>query len=259
MLFAFDLDATLVTDDFTMSETTRDAVLALREQGHIVTVITGRTERAAKVFLEPLEVHTFYGTDHGARIMGDANLLHRSEITSSCLQDILVRAHAEGTSVSFSVHDDVFVEKPDAPIWDWMRHFDHRMLAHEDYDADKNLSADKIVMHNPAGHDKLFEGLQQDYPELTYYNYETRLEITGKDGHKGAALARLAEVFNVPQTQTVAFGDGLNDVSMMQWAGLSVSVGPRAHPQVRHAANEHVDAPEQEGVSRWLFEHILGR
>ncbi|MEM7737113.1 MAG: HAD hydrolase family protein [Deinococcota bacterium] len=259
MLFAFDLDATLVTDDFTLSNTTRDAVLALREHGHIVTVITGRPERAAKVFLEPLEVHTFYGTDHGARIVGEGNLLHRSEITSTCLQDILVRARADGADVSFGVHDDVFVNNPDAPVWNWLRRFDHRMLPHSAYDASTHGSADKLVMHNPAGHDSLLESLQQDYPDLTYYNYETQLEITGKDGNKGAALARLAEVFNVPQAQTVAFGDGLNDVSMIQWAGLSVSVGPRAHPQVRHAANEHVDAPEQEGVSRWLFEHILGR
>lgn len=260
MLFAFDLDATLVSDDFRMSDTTRRAVLALREQGHIVTVITGRTERSAKVFLEPLQVTGFYGTDHGARIVGEAvdegvgALLHRSEIEADCLRDIISRSHALGASVSFTVHDDVYVEKPDSPMWDWLRRFEHRMLAHDAY---QDVSADKIVMHAPVNHDDLCAELQACYPDLTYYNYETRLEITGKDGHKGAALERLARTLGVAQADTLAFGDGLNDISMMQWAGTSVAVGPRAHPDVIAAASTHVAAPEEEGVAEWLYEHFL--
>lgn len=254
MLFAFDLDATLVSDDFRMSDTTRRAVLALRELGHTVTVITGRTERSAKAFLQPLEVMGFYGTDHGARIVGDGTLLHRSEIEAACLRDIVSRSHKIGASVSFTVHDDVYVEKPESPMWDWLRRFEHRML---DHDAYEDTSADKIVMHAPAGHDDLCAELQAHYPDLTYYNYETRLEITGKDGHKGAALERLASTLGFAQEDTIAFGDGLNDVSMMQWAGASIAVGPRAHPEVVAAASTHVAAPEEEGVAEWLYEHFL--
>lgn len=254
MLFAFDLDATLVSDDFRMSDTTLRAVLALRDQGHTVTVITGRTERSAKLFLEPLQVTGFYGTDHGARIVGQGALLHRAEIEAVCLRDIIIRSQAVGASVSFTVHDDVYVEKPESPMWDWLRRFEHRMLTHDAY---KDASADKIVMHAPAGHDDLCVELQECYPDLTYYNYETRLEITGKDGHKGAALERLARTLGFAQEDTIAFGDGLNDVSMMQWAGTSIAVGPRAHPEVIAAASTHVAAPEEEGVAEWLYEHFL--
>ena len=83
------------------------------------------------------------------------------------------------------------------------------------------------------------------------------MEITGANGHKGAALALIAERLGVPQRDTVAFGDGVNDVTMMQWAGHGVAVGPFVHPDVLAAADEHIPSPEEDGVAEWLGANVL--
>jgi 5-amino-6-(5-phospho-D-ribitylamino)uracil phosphatase len=55
----------------------------------------------------------------------------------------------------------------------------------------------------------------------------------------------------------VAFGDGLNDVSMLRWAGRAVAVGPEAHPDVLAVADERIAAPEEGGVADWLERNVL--
>ncbi len=58
---------------------------------------------------------------------------------------------------------------------------------------------------------------------------------------KAAAMARFAEQANVPLSQTVAIGDGANDLDMIAGAGLGVAFN--AKPLVRHAADTALNVP----------------
>ncbi len=58
---------------------------------------------------------------------------------------------------------------------------------------------------------------------------------------KAAAMARFAEQANVPLSQTVAIGDGANDLDMIARAGLGIAFN--AKPLVRHAADAAVNVP----------------
>jgi phosphoserine phosphatase len=58
---------------------------------------------------------------------------------------------------------------------------------------------------------------------------------------KAAALRRFAAEFDVPLTQTVAVGDGANDVDMLEAAGLGVAFN--AHRAARDAADTAVNLP----------------
>jgi len=48
-----------------------------------------------------------------------------------------------------------------------------------------------------------------------------------KDAHvnKGVGLAKVAELFNIPLNEFAAFGDGENDVKMLEMAGMGIAVG----------------------------------
>ncbi|MGZ4602270.1 MAG: phosphoserine phosphatase SerB [Kineosporiaceae bacterium] len=58
---------------------------------------------------------------------------------------------------------------------------------------------------------------------------------------KAAALARFARDFGVPESQTVAIGDGANDLDMLRRAGLGIAFN--AKPVVREAADAAVNVP----------------
>src|SRR5690606_29547402 len=69
MLLAFDLDKTLVTDDFRLPDDIADAIGAARAAGHHVTVLTGRPLVAAREYLERLAVDRHHSVHQGSTIL----------------------------------------------------------------------------------------------------------------------------------------------------------------------------------------------
>jgi Cof subfamily protein (haloacid dehalogenase superfamily) len=75
---------------------------------------------------------------------------------------------------------------------------------------------------------------------------------------KGAALLALAERLGISPAETFAIGDGLNDISMLQVAGVSVAMAG-APPSVREAAQFVTSSNDEEGFARALAIHVLPR
>jgi phosphoserine phosphatase len=73
--------------------------------------------------------------------------------------------------------------------------------------------------------------------------------ILDREG-KADALREFAERFDVPMSQTVAVGDGANDIDMLELAGLGIAFNAKAVPR---AADASVTQPFLDSV---LF--ILG-
>ena len=63
---------------------------------------------------------------------------------------------------------------------------------------------------------------------------------------KAAFLHEIAELENVPIEQTVAVGDGANDLDMLSEAGLGIAFN--AKPIVRDAANASLRVPYLDAV-----------
>jgi len=63
---------------------------------------------------------------------------------------------------------------------------------------------------------------------------------------KATALRRFAEKFGVPMSQTVAVGDGANDIDMLEAAGLGIAFNAKA--ALRAAADTSVNVPYLDSV-----------
>jgi phosphoserine phosphatase len=70
-------------------------------------------------------------------------------------------------------------------------------------------------------------------------------DIVDRPG-KAAALVRFAESFRVPMSQTVAVGDGANDIDMLESAGLGIAFNAKA--ALRAAADTAVNLPYLDSV-----------
>ena len=75
------------------------------------------------------------------------------------------------------------------------------------------------------------------------------LEFAAPSVTKGAGLAFLADRLGFTEAQTVAFGDGENDVELLEWAGYSVAVA-NAHERVLAAADFVCPNVDEEGVAQ---------
>ena len=81
------------------------------------------------------------------------------------------------------------------------------------------------------------------------------VEINHKDANKGAALLALASHLGLDRSQVMAFGDGLNDVSMIRAAGIGVAM-QNAVAEVKAAADLITGSCEDSGVAQTI-EKIL--
>ncbi len=256
MLLAFDLDGTVVTHQNEIPARLLRAVTEAKKAGHIVTVLTGRPKASALEAVHKLGAENLYAVNHGAVVIGkDDTVLSRSMIAAQDVETIIGRyGLEEGLEYAFMYDDDIYVNRPDDPRWRWAHTLNRNVLP---FTEEAVRDADKIILSADDEGPRVFQELRSSHPELMNYLWpDGFLEITGVGADKGTALAFICRELGVAQQDAVAFGDGVNDVTMMQWAGHAVAVGV-AHPDVLLESDEHITGPEQGGVADWLATHVL--
>ena len=87
-----------------------------------------------------------------------------------------------------------------------------------------------------------------DFPSVT--------AVHAREASKGNSLAMLAAELGIAQTEVLAVGDSVNDVSMLEWAGRSAAPAHCDH-YARAAANQIVPGPGVAGVAD-LLQSITG-
>ena len=75
------------------------------------------------------------------------------------------------------------------------------------------------------------------------------LEFTSLESDKATALQFLCERYGIAQDEVVAVGDGRNDASMIQWAGLGVAV-EGSPAEVIAAADRTIYGPGHGGIEQ---------
>ncbi len=254
MLLAFDLDNTIITADDRLPEEIARAIRSAKDKGHTVCVLTGRPHSSAIEFVEQLGV-TYYSVNNGALVVGNGEVLERIVIPEREVRSLAERYTGdERLEYAFMLGDTIYVRNPKDERWTWA-HTSNRNV--EPFEHREVTEADKIVFSTDGRGEVMMRDIEVAHPELVLYLWgDGFLEVTGKGAHKGAALGRLSQTLCIPQSETVAFGDGVNDVTMLQWAGRSVAVG-HAYEEVKDVADEHIPSPEEGGVARWLERNLL--
>jgi Cof subfamily protein (haloacid dehalogenase superfamily) len=84
------------------------------------------------------------------------------------------------------------------------------------------------------------------------------LTFFAPEASKGSAMLTLAERRRIAASETFAIGDGLNDISMLMAAGVSVAMAG-APPTVRAAAQFVTSSNDEEGFARALAMYVLPR
>ena len=82
------------------------------------------------------------------------------------------------------------------------------------------------------------------------------VEVMAQGVTKATGLARLCTHLGIDRFDVVAFGDALNDVEMLRWAGHGVAMA-HAEPVVQEAADETAATNDEDGVAR-VIERLLG-
>jgi Cof subfamily protein (haloacid dehalogenase superfamily) len=259
-LIACDLDRTLIADDLLLRPRTKAALRAARAAGVPVVVVTGRMFRAVRPYLEDAGLDGPVICYQGAVVADSVSgrFLRHEPIPLELARDAVAAVEEAGHHLNVYVDDELYVAEitPEARAYADFQ----RLPIHPVGDLLAWLSEPptKLVsVGDPAALDRLEARLKARFDGRLYISKSLPhfLEFAAPGVTKASGLEFLAERLGVARERTVAFGDGENDVELLEWAGYAVAVA-NAHERVLAAADWVCPGPDEEGVAQaieaWL-------
>ncbi len=169
-------------------------------------------------------------------------------------REAIAAVEAGGFSLNCYVDDDLYVaaETPGARAYADFQHLELHIVGDLLGWLDRPPTK-LVVVDDPATLDELkpelvaqFDGRLFIAKSLPFF-----LELANPDVSKGTGMAFLAEHLGFTAAQTVGFGDGENDLELLDWAGYAVAV-ENAEDELKARADWVIPGPDEEGVAQVL-------
>lgn len=265
-VLALDLDGTLTNDQKQITPRTHAALDAAVEQGVIIVLASGRPTAG----ILPLAKELGLDRKHGCILAYNGGSIQDCQtgevLYQKCLASELVPelcAFAAEQDVAIITYDErgVVTERPEDP-WAAREGFTCKLpvngvadlAAYVDYPVCKML-----ITLDPARRDAVcaagrqrFAGRADLYPSSPFFIEAVPLGVA-----KDISLATLLEGMGLTRSNLMACGDGLNDRSMLAFAGVGVAM-QNAEQAVKDVADYVTEADNNhDGVAEAIEKFIL--
>ena len=251
-LVAVDLDGTLLNDSKRMSERTVDALKGLPQRGVRVVIASARPPRSVRHVYAELGLDTWQINYNGALVWDEAAgraVDHRPMEAKVVLRLVALARDADpDVLVSCEILDRWCTDRLDETYTtETGRLFAPDVVAPVEQFCTGPVTKLMFLGDAPVL-TSLEPLLRQAEPRVSVIRGEPNLiQVMDSAASKGAALRRVCEHYGVGIAETMAIGDALNDVPMLQAAGVAVAMD-NAHPDVKRVAHWVAPSNNDHGV-----------
>jgi Cof subfamily protein (haloacid dehalogenase superfamily) len=253
---AMDLDRTILPETLELSPATVAAVAAARDAGIEPILATGRLFRSDRPYAEALGVTAPLVCYQGALVADPVSgewLVH-APIPVPLAREAIRAAAGEGFHVNAYVDDELYVASLTHEAREYARYA--RLEAHVVGDLAAWLTEPTtklVVVGQPEAVDDLEVRLRDRFGERLFIakSLPYFLEAAHPGVSKGSGLRDVCERLGIPTSAVVAFGDGQNDIELLQEAGFAVAVEDADEALLRHA-DATVPPVGSDGVAGFL-------
>ena len=267
-LVALDLDGTVVGDDLRIRPRTVAAVRAAVDAGMAVAIVTGRMTSSALPFARELGLRGPIVGMQGALIRempapgrpGLGRLLYHRPLPAVVVREALAWCRAHGLEPHLNHLERMVVLAGDSRAAEYVRFNAGRVVMVPDLDAWVRHPVTKVISVGDAPlPTRLLPGARADFAgraDVTV-SHPKFLEFVAPGVSKGAAVRWLARRLGIDLRDTLAIGDQLNDLEMIEEAGLGVAM-PHGPAELLEAAALVAPSFEEDGVAQVLEAYLLG-
>jgi Cof subfamily protein (haloacid dehalogenase superfamily) len=241
---------------------TREAIAATRARGIHVVLVTGRMFQAVRPYaLEALiddPVVCYQGAVVAEPVSG--RWLRHVPIPLELAREAIAAINEEGFGLNCYVDDELYVAEitPEARRYADFQHIELHVVGNLLEWLDEPPTK-LVVIDDPEVLDGLKQRMRARFDGRLYISKSLPyfLEFASPDVTKAAGLDFLAGHLGFTREDTVGFGDGENDVELLEWAGYGVAVA-NAHERVKEVADFVCPSVDEEGVAQ-VLEAFLAR
>ena len=262
-LIVSDFDGTLVNADGTISEKNKKAIAEYVAAGGAFALSTGRLPSGILSRAQELGLKGKICCCQGAIILDIQTQELILEGRMSLNSTLAACKKMEELGLHIHVYDlwDYYVNKNDEPLKLYEAIVKTKATLVLDrplsqFIEEKGIGAYKLLaMIEPEHNAALLKTLQAenfDGCEVTK-SADFLVEVVNKNYSKGTAVEFLANYYNVPLEKVIAVGDQINDMAMIERAGLGIAVN-NADNALKEKANYVCKYTNEEGAIAEIIE-----
>jgi Cof subfamily protein (haloacid dehalogenase superfamily) len=254
-----DIDGTLVDKHGSITPEDKNAITRLINSNVIVALCTGRIVSTTMPIIEELGLKTFDIFYDGALIYNPRTMatIYAKPLDQSVVREAIDFSRQNNIYLELYSSEKFFSERPNwsDEVHRQFFHVEPTFVNFDDISNKESVLKAEVIVHNDeeAVKAKLFKDNFGDrlrcsiarspaYPDIDFIN------IVNPQVSKGVALNKLMEFYGYRASEVIAIGDGLNDIPLLQAAGVAVAMG-NAFPEVKQVSDYITLDIEQHGVA----------
>lgn len=249
----FDIDGTLINPQTgRISQRTRQTLHKLHANGIKLCIVTGRPPASLPDFGD---LHfDAMATFNGSFCYADTDVIYSNPIDPEDVRIVLQNASALGRPVSVAVRDRLAANGIDQDLADYYRVADLVLTVAEDFAQTCQEDIYQIMLGcREADHAAIIRGAGNVKIAISW---DRAVDVIPASGGKGSAIRHILDYYRLDRAAAIAFGDGLNDIEMLQAVGTGVAMA-NATPKLKAIADDVCGHVAEDGIYHYCVRHGL--
>ena len=249
----FDIDGTMIDmKKKVMSEKMIETLNRLKENGIIICVATGRSPMTLPKF-EKIAFDAFL-TFNGSLCYNQKETIFGNPIPAEDVRLLIRNAERMGRPLSLATKKELGANGMDQDLIDYYAIAELDVRTADDFEA---FSREEIYQIMLGCREEEYEDLLVDVKGAKIAAWWDRaVDVIPADGGKGRGIASILAYYGFSKEEAIAFGDGNNDIEMLETVGLGVAMA-NASDRLKAVADEVCGHVAEDGIYHYCLEHGL--
>lgn len=252
----FDIDGTILdspNNRTAMTEKMIETLKRLKEKGVLICIATGRPVLTLPDF-EEMALFDAYLTFNGSYCYTKDEVIYQNPIPHDDVLRIVENAKNMGRPVSIASITRMESNGMDQDLADYHAVAKESVEVSGDFEALCEQEIFQIMMGcRETEYAAVLEGVKG--AKITVW-WESAVDIIPLDNGKASGIRHMLEYFGIDKSEAIAFGDGGNDMDMLEFVGTGVAMG-NASEKVKAVADDVCRAVADDGIYHYCVEHGL--
>lgn len=252
----FDIDGTLVSfNTHKVSNASKMAIKKLKDKGIKVFIATGRIKMHINN-LDDLKFDGYITANGHDCYIGDKEI-YRNAISKESIYSLIdYLKNKEKFACSVMTDKGIFINYVDDKVKKLSEGVDIEIPIVKNYYEFVEENIGNILQINIfVDEDKEKELMNKVFKDCDSSRWHPLFaDINGKGGGKHIGVDKIIEYYKIDISETMAFGDGGNDVSMIEHCKIGIAMG-NANEKLKKAADYITESVDNEGIYKAL-EHF---
>ncbi|MGE7945914.1 Cof-type HAD-IIB family hydrolase [Lysinibacillus sp. NPDC093688] len=242
----FDVDGTLYNSEKILPASAKEALFEARRNGYELAIATGRAPFMIQTLLEELDINT-YVTFNGQYVVYRGEVVYTNGVEKDELAKIIAFGEARNEPVVFLDDKQMIasVENND------MVAESLNTLKYPYPNLDSTYYMQNAVYQTLIFMEEKDEHLYcEAFPNVQFVRWHRySCDVLPKGGSKAAGIEKVLEKMGLTLNDAIAFGDGINDIEMLQAVGTGVAMG-NGHESVKAVATHIAEHVDEDGLAK---------